>query len=213
MDPLLPLGVLSACLGAYSGNEGEETKRRCSAVSTGSQNTKPVDPTMKPVKIKYISNLLKDVHHGFSKMSVSRNSNSEIGSENLEVATLSPNNQNSENKRKSFDLPATPPNVSEFQSPKLTEEESHRVESSSSLAPPKFCVKLPHNFEPLLSKFCCDNFRMPAASSHLRNNSYLSPALADDYMMEHLPHVDIMVSHVTLIKNKPLKVLITFAGL
>ena len=180
MDPLLPLGVLSACLDAYSGSD-VETVKRCSFDSTSVSESK-LDPTVKPVKIKYLSNLFKDVHHGFTRMSESLNSR-----------PSSPPEDDSSFVSKESDKETTSnPIVSSSKSTENVKKEQDKDKES------QFQIKLPANFEPLRSKFCCESFRIRRSSS-LATNSYLSPALADDEMMMNLPHVDIMVSHMLFV--------------
>ena len=189
MDPLLPLGVLSGCLSAYSGVEAVKVKRE-SANEVQSPVSRPLSPSQQPVKIKYLSNLIKDVNEGFTRIrSGSTQSNSlssarwdeDFKPEHSHTSSL-PNEKYVEMK----EMPsASQQKTSEVGSFSSSPEDSYEPSMD-------FKVTLPHNFEPLRSKFCGDNFQMQASS--VVKNAFMSPANAEDELLLNLPHVEIVVS-------------------
>ncbi|XP_076815619.1 hormone-sensitive lipase-like [Clavelina lepadiformis] len=66
MDPLLPLGVLSGCLGAYSGVKTKKIKRRTS--KDWDASLRPMSPSRQPVSVKLLSSFVKDVGETFNRI-------------------------------------------------------------------------------------------------------------------------------------------------
>ena len=173
MDPLLPLGILSGCLGAYSGVKTEKIKRDLNSPGF-SNGHKPTAPSKQPVRLRYLSNLVRDVGEGFSRM---RSSSS------------------------APDVKVPPPSEEDF-THLSTDGLNRGMKKSESAYYPShdstsaFKLNLPHNFQPLRSKFYGDNFQMRRSS--VVQNAFISPALANDDMLKRLPHVDIVVSRLAL---------------
>ena len=162
MDPLLPLGLLSGCLAAYPGTKTEKIKRTTPGCDD-SNNNKPTAPSEQPVSFQYFSNLVKDVGDGFNRM---RDSTKQ---------------RKAETNEKPLD---------NFVHLDVGDANGNKPEERESDV--KFKLTLPHNFQPLKSKFCGDNFRMHRTP--IVKNPFLSPALASDDLIKTLPHVDIIVS-------------------
>ena len=164
MDPLLPMGLLSGCLGAYSGMKTEKIKREAPVSPDG--DNKPIAPSEQPVKLRFFSNFVRDLSEGFNRLRTSSSFN--------QGTTTSQSDEGfsrvSDDEKNGNDVNGI----------------HHSFESFI-----EFKVKLPHNFQPLKSKFYGDHVRM--RHSAVVKNAFLSPALASDDLLNRLPHVDIVV--------------------
>ena len=204
MDPLLPLGVLSGCLSAYSGVKTVKVKR--GSLDALSSIERPVSPSQQPVKIKYLSNLFKDVEEGITRIRSGSNIPSastwwdtEISGSNIPSASTWWDTEICHHHPDSTEMIEIRPvkeKASTSQDVTIQESNSTSPEDSQE-ASMEFKVKLPQGFKPLRSKFCGDNFQMH--QSPLVKNAFMSPALADDELVQYLPHVDIVVSSVSII--------------
>ena len=176
MDPLLPLGVLSGCLSAYSGAKTERIKRSNASLN---DYQSPLD---QPVEIKYLTNLFKDVEASFTRNCLSASGSGQNVSSWWNSDLVS-----------SFYLTASSTTPCKEESPSASREEKlDNSKASRNKSSCEFKMKLPCGFQPLRSKFCGDSFYMHPSS--LAKSPFMSPALADDALMASLPHVDIVVS-------------------
>jgi len=186
MDPLLPLGVLSGCLSAYSGVKSVKVKRE-SVDELSSPVSRPLSPSQQPVKIKYLSNLMKDVEEGITRF---RSATTLLPSTWWDDE-FKPHHSNSSTEIVEK-LPRTEEKASTSNQLTLDDNGTYSSPEVFRSASMDFKVKLPQDFKPLKSKFCGDNFQMH--SSSVVTNAFLSPALAEDELLKYLPHVDIVVS-------------------
>ncbi|XP_078482715.1 hormone-sensitive lipase [Ciona intestinalis] len=197
MDPLLPLGILSGCLGAYSGVKIEKIKRSESSQCPLSTPERPMSPSSKPVNVSLLSNFVKDVGAGFAKIANSASSSNvektwwddEFEIINIEGKTSPKSGEqpnlidlDSEVEMLTMNNNSDTPN-----GPELTSSAPCSSAQSPSL---DFHLKLPQNFQPLKSKFAGDSFKMHR--SPLVKNAYISPALAPDELLKGLPYTDIV---------------------
>ena len=173
MDPLLPLGLLAGCLGAYSGVTTEKVKREAPISPANGDSSKPTVPSKQSVNIRYFSNLVRDVGDGFNRLRTSSSFNQ------------------SKPTRSQSDEMFSRVTDDKIDGSDASNENGHPFHSAEPFA--GFKVKLPHNFQPLKSKFFGDHFRM--RRSAVVKNAFLSPALASDEMLSRLPHVDIVVRY------------------
>ena len=183
MDPLLPLGLLSGCLGAYSGVKTEKIKRECDP--NGNCSYKPIIPAQQPVQLRFFSNLVRDVSENWKRLSVgsSRNlkSNSSYSDETFTHLT-------------SNELPADDVKTEGVSSLAASQPDNSKEPSTG------FKLQLPNNFQPLKSKFYGDSFQMHRSS--VVKNAFLSPALAEDELLMNLPHVDVVVSNLCFLDSE-----------
>ena len=189
MDPILPLGVLSGCLSAYAGVESSWVKRNS---TDGTEHSfDPISPSLQPMKMKYLSNLFKDVEEFLNRMQP-LNQWKQDGltwwDEQFHVLHL---DEEASAKKKSIHENEMFSSTERSSSDSLLDQ-FDALQSCSSVPGLEFQLKLPQDFKPLKSKFCGDSFQM-YSSSKVRN-PFMSPALADDELMKNLPHVDIVVS-------------------
>ena len=189
MDPILPLGVLSGCLSAYAGMKTSWVKRDAGDVSC-IYDPPPTPPSMQPMRMKYLSNLRKDFEETILRMQALAQWKPETGTwwdEQFHILHLDEENRN-KIQEESHNFSCSDDNIL---SPTSLKEQFENLSHTSSPGL-EFQIKLPHNFQPLKSKFCGDNFQMPSSSTV--KNPFMSPGLASDDMMMRLPHVDIVVS-------------------
>ena len=180
MDPLLPLGLLSGCVRSYSGVE-----KNCIQHPRTDEDRvieAPVSPSRQPVRIKYISNLMKDVEEGFTRM----RSNHLLTHQTWWDKEF--NYQHALKVVQKEDNYSTSSEASSHSQSQLPDSDPYL----------NFKVKLPHDFQPLKSKFCGGNFQTD--SSPATKDPFMSPALASDELMKNLPHVDIVVSWMSIIR-------------
>ena len=184
MDPILPLGIMSGCLSAYVGVKESWVKRE-------NKNTHnepdPVLPSLQPLRIKYLSNLKKDLEDSLKRIQLSSSwPRVEPTWWDEQFHVQIDEESNGTVRRRSIT------EVHSYHASDAAVLDSQFGALHTSTPCTDFQIKLPHNFKPLKSKFCGDSFRMRLPP--VAKNAFMSPALAKDDLMKNLPHVDIVVS-------------------
>lgn len=190
MDPLLPLGVLSGCLSAYAGIETTWVKRQTDEDQPTLDQSRPICPSLQPMRMKYLSNLRKDFEENIVRLGTEehwRPDESTWWDEQFHLISLA-----SAEKGEMIDSKHMVPVHGHNNDLSIVKAKFNDLKKGLNNPNTSFKIKLPDDFEPLKSKFFGDNFHI--GSFPQSNNPFMSPVFADDQLMSKLPHVDIVVS-------------------
>ncbi|KAL4657663.1 hormone-sensitive lipase-like [Arapaima gigas] len=216
MDPLLPLSVLSRCLGAYAGTEPQTERRveKVSALGLVRRDTALLLKDFKQGASNWFHSLLDPnrvsadtVRKSVSEASISSpHSDPQVPPDTSEFSLHRESLKSQTCQDLGFHhspLPCSPvpsergpEDVSFFLS---TDDEqcasgSQSVEVSEEASETSYLHEFPEGFEPLRSEQLAD---MRVQSSPIVRNPYMSPLLAPDNMLRGLPPVHIVLAAVS----------------